>query len=80
MMPGLTPGQVIRLHEERVQQMMDDCAPFRFHLPIVRLARTVAVSASGAIDRFRRAQVESEDRLRGGQANTATDEVVGLAK
>jgi len=80
MIPGLTPGEVIRLHEERVQQMLDDCTPFRFHRPIVRLVRAVAVSADGAIGRLRRVQVDAEGRLGGGQANVATDEVVGLAK
>jgi hypothetical protein len=80
MVPGLTPGEVLRLHEERVQQMIDDSAPFRFHLPIVRLARAVTASAGEAIGRVRRAQVDAEARLRSGQTDTIADEVAGLAK
>ncbi|HEY7033153.1 MAG TPA: hypothetical protein VH482_17570 [Thermomicrobiales bacterium] len=80
MIPGLTPGEIMRMHEERVQQILDDMEPFRFHRPIVRLARAVAVSAGGAIGRIRRAQVGAEGRLGSGQANVAADEVVGLAK
>lgn len=80
MIPGLTPSVVIRMHEERVQQMVDDTAPFRFHLPIVRLARAVMVRADGAIGRVQRTQVDAEGRPRSGQASTIAEEVIGLAK
>jgi hypothetical protein len=72
------PGEALQLHEERLQRMSAESAPFRFHRPIVRLARAVAVSTDGAIGRVRRAGVDAEDRLPAGQANTAADEVVRL--
>jgi hypothetical protein len=80
MIPGLTPREVMRIHEERVQRMLADSEPFRFHRPFVRLARAVAASAGGAIGRARRTQVATEGRIPSGQTNTAADEVVGLAK
>jgi hypothetical protein len=71
MNPWLTPGESLRLHEERLQQRIADGAPFRFHLPIGRLARAVVAGTGDAIGRVRRAPVGAEGPLRGGRASTA---------
>jgi hypothetical protein len=65
------PSETLQLHEERVQQRIADAAPFRFHRPLVRLARAAAAGV-------RCPQVDAGGRLRGGQAHPAADEVVGL--
>jgi hypothetical protein len=80
MIPGLTPSQLVQLHEERCQRLIASSAPFRFHLPILRLARAVAANVGRAIGRVEHTQAQADVHMRIGQTNTPADEVIGLAK